>query len=71
MNALLESVALALNADPILAGLAVAWMSVNLWGAAVVFLAYGSRMRERAAMVNPPRHPLFPSFKGKRDTSSN
>jgi len=64
-------VAFALNADPILAGLAIAWMSITLWGSAVVFLAYGSRIHERAAMVNPPRHPLFPSSKGERDTSSN
>ena len=70
MHAFLESLAQGLSADPILAGLAVAWLSVNLWGTAVVVLAYWSRMHERAAMVNPPRHPLFPSSRDKRNASS-
>jgi hypothetical protein len=71
MQALLESLTSALSTDPILTGFAVAWMSVWVWGATVVLLAYCSRIRERAVMVNPPRHPLFPSFRGKRDASSN
>lgn len=60
MQALLESVTSALSTDPVLAGFAVAWAALIAWGATVLVLAYCSRVRERAAMVNPPRHPLFP-----------
>jgi len=61
MQELLGSLTSTLSTDPVLAGIVVAWAALHAWGVAVLVLAYCSRMRERAAMVNPPRHPLFPS----------
>ena len=51
MQALLESLASALNHDPILATYAIAWLALNIWGVAVVILAYCSRLQERADEV--------------------
>lgn len=70
MQALLESVTSALNTDPDLAGLAIAWLALTVWGTSVVLLAYCSRLRERAAMDHPPRHPLFPDFGGRKEARS-
>jgi len=70
MQALLESVASALNTDPDLAGLAIAWLALTVWGTSVVVLAYCSRLRERAAMEHPPRHPFFPDFGGRKEVRS-
>lgn len=70
MQALLESVTSALNTDPDLAGLAIAWLALTVWGTSVVVLAYCSRLRERAAMGHPPRHPLFPDFGGRKEVRS-
>ncbi len=70
MQALLESVASTLSTDPDLAGLALAWLALAVWGTAVVILAYCSRLRERAAMEHPPRHPLFPNFRGRKELRS-
>lgn len=70
MQALLKSVASALNTDPDLAGLAIAWVALTVWGTSVVVLAYCSRLSERAAMEHPPRHPLFPDFGGSKEARS-
>ena len=39
-------------------------------GTSVVVLAYFSRLRERAAMEPPPRHPPFPDFGGRKKVRS-
>lgn len=70
MQALLDSVVSALNSDPDLAGLAIAWLAIVIWGAFAVVLAYGSRVQERAAMEHPPRHPLFPDLRGRQKARS-
>jgi len=60
MQALLESIGSAFSTDTVFAGFAAGWMAIIVWGFYVTVLAYCSRMQERAAMVSPPRHPLFP-----------
>ncbi|MBY0365347.1 hypothetical protein [Roseateles aquatilis] len=70
MQALLDSVESALNSDPDLAGLAIAWLALTIWGAFTVVLAYCSRLRERADMANPPQHPLFLDLKGRHEAQS-
>lgn len=49
----------ALRRDLTFAVLCSAWLAMSLAGTTAVALAYWSRLRERAAMVNPPRHRLF------------
>lgn len=66
MATLLDYLASALRADPILAGITSFWLAIILWGAAFVILAYCARLHERSAMVDPPRHPLFPNRIHKR-----
>lgn len=60
MQDLLASLASALNNDPVLATYALAWVVLDLWGAAALVLAYLSRMRERADQLDPRPHRLFP-----------
>ena len=48
MQDLLASLASALNNDPVLATYALAWVVLDLWGAAALVLAYRSRLHERA-----------------------
>lgn len=66
MQALLESLASALNHDPILATYAIAWLVLNIWGVAVVILAYCSRLQERASASCPTPHRLFPQRRPRR-----
>lgn len=66
MQALLESLASALNHDPILATYAIAWLALNIWGVAVVILAYCSRLQERARSTCPTPHRLFPQRRHHR-----
>lgn len=66
MQALLESLASALNHDPILATYAIAWLVLNTWGVAVVILAYCSRLQERASSSCPTPHRLFPQRRPRR-----
>ena len=60
MQDLLASLASALNNDPVLATYALAWLVLDLWGAAALALAYRSRLPERAGQLNPRPHSLFP-----------
>lgn len=66
MQALLESLASALNHDPILATYAVAWLALNAWGVAAVVLAYCTRLHERARSLHPTPHRLFPQRRQRR-----
>ena len=66
MQALLESLASALNHDPILATYAIAWLALNIWGVAVVILAYCSRLQERPRSTCPTPHRLFPQRRHRR-----
>lgn len=66
METLLDFLAGALRADTILAGMTSIWLAIILWGATFVILAYCARLHERSAMVDPPRHPLFPNRTHKR-----
>jgi hypothetical protein len=52
--------AIALNNDPVLATYALAWVVLDLWGAAALVLAYRSRLHERAGHLDPRPHRLFP-----------
>ena len=60
MQDLLASLASALNNDPVLATYALAWVVLDLWGAAALVLAYRSRLHERAVHLDPRPHRLFP-----------
>ncbi len=60
MQDLLVSLANALNNDPVLATYALAWVVLDLWGAAALALAYRSRLQERAGQLHPRPHSLFP-----------
>jgi hypothetical protein len=60
MQDLLASLAIALNNDPVLATYALAWVVLDLWGAAALVLAYRSRLHERAGHLDPRPHRLFP-----------
>jgi hypothetical protein len=60
MQDLLASLASALNNDPVLATYALAWVVLDLWGAAALVLAYRSRLHERAGQLHPRPHRLFP-----------
>lgn len=66
MQALLESLASALNHDPILTTYAIAWLALNIWGVAVVILSYCSRLQERARSICPTPHRLFPQRRHRR-----
>jgi hypothetical protein len=66
MEALLAFLANELKADPTLSGYAVAWLVLNAWGLVALCVAYRSRIKERAAMVNPPRHLLFPPWRFRK-----
>jgi hypothetical protein len=50
----------ALNNDPVLATYALAWVVLDLWGAAALAFAYRSRLHERAGQLHPRPHSLFP-----------
>lgn len=60
MQVLLASLASALNNDPVLGAYALAWVVLDLWGAAALALAYRSRLHERAGQLDPRPHRLFP-----------
>lgn len=60
MQDLLASLASTLNNDPVLATYALAWVVLDLWGAAALALAYCSRLHERAGQLDPRPHRLFP-----------
>jgi tRNA U34 5-methylaminomethyl-2-thiouridine-forming methyltransferase MnmC len=60
MQDLLASLASALNNDPVLATYALAWVVLDLWGAAALALAYRSRLHERAGQLDLRPHRLFP-----------
>ena len=60
MQDLLASVASALSHDPVLATYALAWVALDIWGAAALILAYRSRLQERARQPHPIAHRLFP-----------
>ena len=60
MQDLLASLASAFNNDPVLATYALAWVVLDLWGAAALALAYRSRLHERAGHLDPRPHRLFP-----------
>ena len=60
MQDLLASLASALNNDPVLATYALAWLVLDLWGAAALVLAYSRRLHERAGEFDPRPHRLFP-----------
>jgi hypothetical protein len=70
MEAILKLAVGALTRDPILSALVAGWLSMIVCGAAVLVLAYWSRLRERAALVNPPQHRLFPSTTRRSSASS-
>ena len=59
MQDLLASLASTLNNDPVLATYALAWVVLDLWGAAALALAYRSRLHERAGQLHPKPHRLF------------
>ena len=60
MQDLLASVATALSRDPVLATYALAWVALDIWGAATLVLAYRSRLQERAGQSHPAAHRWFP-----------
>ncbi len=60
MQDLLASVASALSRDPVLATYALAWVALDIWGAATLVLAYRSRLQERAGQPHPAAHRWFP-----------
>lgn len=68
METLLTAAVDALRHDLTFAVLCAAWLAMSLAGSTVAALAYWSRLRERAAMVNPPRHRLFHDLQRQRTT---